>query len=179
MFNLIPESLKEKIKTEYRLRRLILVFIFTLFIQATFLIFLYPSWLISSQKENEMVLQTEKMNQSQLTSNISSTTNFIKSLNAKLSIMDSTFEYPQVVPIVNIILSQKTGSIHIDEFSYTTISNATSTLTLNGISNTRESLVSFVRDLKNSGKFKVVDLPISNLAKNKDISFLINLTVAP
>ena len=179
MFNLIPESLKEKIKTEYRLRRLILVFIFALFIQATFLIFLYPSWLISSQKENEMVLQTEKMNQSQLTSNISSTTNFIKSLNAKLSIMDSTFEYPQVVPIVNIILSKKTGSIHIDEFSYTTVSNATSTLTLGGVSNTRESLVSFVRDLKDSGKFKVVDLPISNLAKNKDISFLINLTVAP
>ena len=144
-----------------------------------FLVFLYPSWLVSFQKENEVVLETEKMNQSQLVSNISSTTNFIKSLNLKLSIMNSALEYPKVLPIVNVILSKKTGSIHIDQFFYNTVSNATSTLTLGGVSNTRESLVSFVKNLKDSGRFKAVNLPISNLAKDKNINFLINLTVAP
>ena len=179
MFNLLQDNLKEKIKADYKFRRLSVFLSFIIFLQVSFLIFLLPSWIISLFREREAISQIEKMNQSLLSQNKDSVASIITGTNAKLNIINNILNYPEVIPIVNVILSNKTSSIYLNGLTYTSTNASTSVLTIQGISLTRESLVSFVKNLEKSGAFKVVDLPVSNLAKDKNISFSINLSVAP
>lgn len=177
MFNLLPDSIKKKIKTEYRLRLLVIVLAFALFMQVSFLIFLFPSWLVSVYKEQEVLSQTETINKSPLFSDISSVTSIVTSINAELNVINSALEYPRIVPFVNTILSKKTRDIYINELIYTSTGKTTATIALSGISATRESLVAFVGSLKETESFSAVDLPISNFVKDRNIDFSLNISI--
>ena len=179
MFNLLPDSLKNEIKSVYNIRRLVLILLFILFIQISSFVFIYPSWLTASYKEEDALVQTEKMNQSALALNASSTTNTIKSINQRLSIVNTALNYPKFIPIINAVIDNKSKSVSLTRFSYSLVSSSTASITLEGVSATRESLVSFKKRLEESGSFKAVDLPISNLAKDKNINFTINMTATP
>ncbi|MBA3733485.1 hypothetical protein H0W91_03890 [Patescibacteria group bacterium] len=177
MFNLLPDNFKKQLKTEYRFRLLTVAMSFILFIQLSFFIFLLPSWLISYYREKDANLEAEKMNQLLLNSNLNSIASSTIGLNIKLKTLNTVLDYPKVVPLVLTIISQKNSNIHINELSYSTPGGKNAHITLGGISNTRESLVNFQKNLENTGDFSKVDLPISNLAKEKNINFSINLTL--
>ncbi len=177
MFNLIPENLRKNIVSEYRLRLVVVSIVFLILIQISFLIFLFPSWLVSYYKEKDFSVQSDEINKSLSALDIASTTNFIKSLNTKLGIINDTQEYPRFVPIVDEVLSKKTASIRISGIYFSDNSATTAVLTLEGIGDTRESLVSFADSLKTIPHFKKVDLPISNLAKDKNIDFTISINI--
>lgn len=179
MFNLLPNNLKDKIRSEYHLHFVIVVFLFIIFLQVTCLVFLFPSWLISLNKEKEVILQSEKSNRSSLDSQINLINSTIKSINTKLNVINSTLEYPKVVPLIDGILAQKTSSIYIKAIQYTSSKNTSGKINLAGVSATRESLVLFVKKLEESKLFSNVDLPISNFTKDKDIDFSINMTITP
>ena len=87
-------------------------------------------------------------------------------------------EYPKAIPFIGVILSKKTPAISINQFGYTSLGKNTATMSIGGISQTRESLVSFVKSLNESGIFESVDSPISNFTKEKNIDFLITLAIA-
>lgn len=175
MFNLLPESMKEKAKRDYKFRRLLVTLSLVIFLQCSFLIFLFPSWIVSTYKEKEIVSQVANIGKSQSITESNSALSIIKSTNKKLDSLNIELEYPRVTPFINVVLSKKTGAIYITGFSFITTDKKTGTLELSGVSTTRESLVSFVKRLKESGVFKAVDLPISNLAKDKNINFSIGL----
>ncbi len=177
MFNLLPDSLKSKIKKEYKLRLVVVVLAFVLFVQFSFLVFLVPTWVSSFYREKEAVSQSNEMNAFLSTLNISSTTSFVKSVNSKLSLINSSLEYPKVIPILDELLLKKTDFISLKGFSYTANATTTATLNLIGVGSSRESLVSFVKSLEEISFFKNVDLPISNLAKDKNIDFSININI--
>ncbi len=177
MFNLLPENLRKQITGEYRLRLAVISILLVIFIQVSFLVFLSPSWLVSYYKEKEYSLQSDELNKSLSTLDISSTTAFIKSFNTKLGIINDSLEYPKFIPIVDGILSKKNNNIRISGIYYSVNSATAGTLTLEGIGDTRESLVSFSENLRSIEHFKKVDLPISNLAKDKNIDFTISVTI--
>jgi hypothetical protein len=177
MFNLLPENLRKTITTEYRLRLAILAIVMVVLVQISFLIFLFPSWLVSYYKERDFSVQSDELNKSLSTLDISSTTAFIKSFNTKIGIINDSLEYPKFVPMVDEVIAKKTSSIRISGIYYTVNSANAGTLTLEGLGDTRESLVSFSDSLKTIQHFKKVDLPISNLAKDKNISFIISINV--
>jgi hypothetical protein len=178
MFNLLPDSLKKEIKAEYKLRVIIVILVFVLFIQLSFLVFIFPSWLISLYKEKETVAQAEEMSKSERVSNINSLTSIVTDTNTKLNMLNNTLEYPEFLPLANSILAQKTSSIKLDQFYYTSQSPVTGTISLNGVSATRDSLVAFVKSLQETKLFKSVDLPVSNLTKDKNIKFSLTLTIS-
>ncbi len=177
MFNLLPENLRNAVVKEYHLRLTIVVMVYVILIQVSFLIFLFPSWLVSFYKEKDFSSQSDELNKSLSTLDISSTTSFIKSFNTKIGIINDSLEYPKFVPILDDVLAKKTGTIRITGMYYTVNSINSGTLTLEGIGDTRESLVSFSDSLKTIGYFKKVDLPISNLAKDKNIDFTISINI--
>jgi hypothetical protein len=179
MFNLLPDNLKSEIRAEYKLHKFILILTFIIFIQVSFLVFLFPSWLISLYRENEVSAQIEEINKSPVAINANSISSIIKSTNTKLKIINTALEYPRLIPYVDTIISKKTDNIHLIGIMFSTTAKDTATISIEGLSSTREALVSFVKNLESAGKFKKVDLPVSNLAKDKDIKFSMTLTVAP
>lgn len=179
MFNLLPDNLKSNIRAEYKLHKFILILTFVIFIQVSFLIFLFPSWLISLYREKEVTAQIEEINQSPVAINANSISSIIKSTNTKLKVINTTLEYPRLVPFIETIIAKKSENIHLVGIMFVNNGKSTGTFSLEGLSSTREALVSFVKNLESSGVFKKVDLPVSNLAKDKDIKFSMSLTVAP
>jgi hypothetical protein len=138
---------------------------------------LFPSWLVSYYKEKDFSVQSDEINKSLSTLDIASTTNFIKSFNTKLGIISGSQDYPKFIPVVDEILSKKSNNMRISGIYYSVNSATTGVLTLEGIGDTRESLVTFSESLKTVPYFKKVDLPISNLAKDKNIEFTISINV--
>lgn len=177
MFNLLPQDLKKRIKSEYKLRRLIIIFIFIFSVQISAMVFLFPTWLTSLYREKAVISDSEKLNISLSTLSVNPTNESIKSINNKLNIVNSILEYPEYSPYVDAVIDEKNSSILLKEFDYTLKDAKNATLIVGGISKTRESLVLFVKNLEESKFFKTVDLPISNLAKDRNIDFKINLTI--
>ncbi len=176
MFNLIPKPLKHQFRKEYRMRRLVVVFILIICLQISFLIFMLPSWLESVNKERELSLEADRKNQNN-SINTAQVVPTIKALNAKLVTLNNNLEYPEFTPYINLIVSQKTSQIKIKQFAYTSISSSTASITVSGIAGTRDSLVEFSKKIKDSKYFVGVDLPISNLAKDNDINFNMTLSI--
>jgi len=171
MFNLLPDSLKGEIIKEYRLRLIVVILVFIMFIILSFIIFMSPSLVVSYFRENELKQRVEVLDKTAGASNINSIKPVIKSLNSDLSSIDKTLKYSEVVPLINSVLSEKTSSIYITDISYTSISSSTASVVVQGVSTTRDALVSFKKSLEDTKIFKSIDLPISNLAKDKDIKF--------
>ncbi|MFZ2522989.1 MAG: hypothetical protein WAW92_01225 [Minisyncoccia bacterium] len=178
MFNLLPDSLKSDVKKEYNLRRLIVALFFVFSLEVTFVVFIFPSWIISNIKLDDNKARVEEIDKNKDDSDSNMVRPIIKSINNELGIIDKSLDYVEVSPVFNAILDKKTNSIKITQFSYTSTGSTTATATLRGISATRESLVNFKKNLDTIDSLKSVDLPISNYAKDRDIDFAMNIIIS-
>ncbi len=179
MFNVLPDILKEEIKKEYTLRLLLVIFLCIIFIQVSFLIFIFPSWIVSSYREKDIVSQIAESNTSPISNNANAVSSVVSSTNLKLNIINTFLKYPEVTPIFNAIVINKTPGITLNQFLYTSVQTDEASISLGGVAVSREALVLFSKTLEQTKIFKTVDLPVSNLAKDKNIEFTINLTLAP
>ncbi|MEI6843232.1 MAG: hypothetical protein WCK48_01855 [bacterium] len=173
MFNVLPNFFKEEIKSEYKIRFWIVVVLFVIFIQISFLVMIFPSWLISLARQNEVTTELDATNKSSSYQNADKISTMIEDTNQKLKIIDSALTYPRFVPIVRSILDNKISGIKLNSILFS--STGSNTVALTGISSTRETLVLFIKKLKDSGLFKDVFSPVSNFTKDKDIGFSINI----
>ena len=177
MFNVLPNNLKEKIKSDYKIRFLFVIMVFVLFLQISFLIFLFPSWFLSVYKEQDALLSLKNINTLMSFDRSSPITTIINNTNSKLEVINTVMQYQEIAPLIRTILLSKSASIYLNQFTYTFVDTSTATLTISGLSSSRENLVLFVKNLQESGFFKIVDSPISNFAKDKNINFFITLTI--
>lgn len=177
MFNLLPENLKKAIVHEYKLRLVIVAMSFVVLVQVSFLVFLFPSWLSSYYKGEDFTIKSDEMSTSLSNHDVNSTTSYIKTLNSTLTLINDTLEYPKIIPILESLLKERTSNIRLSGISYVVNSVTSGVLTLNGVGDSRETLVSFSKRLAQIEGFKKVDLPLSNLAKDKNIEFSININI--
>jgi hypothetical protein len=179
IFNVLPETWKKEIRSEYSLRRWIVIACCLLFVEACCLVLLFPSWLVSSYKESEEHSQIEQLARVSSSKNIDFISVLIGSTNAKLQVLDTVLPDNRVVPVLDAVISHRSTGIRLVRFSYAVGPKQGSTVTLGGIAATRESLVAFVKSLQKDDSLKAVDLPVSNLAQDADIQFTITIAANP
>lgn len=175
MFNLLPNHSKKIISKDYILRRYSVILGVVVFVEIWLIIFLFPSLVTSYFKEKDLLYQVDSVKGSNIAKDAGLVSDMIVSTNTKLGLYENEFNYPQIVPIIKDILSYKTTSISFTDFMYEFTGASTATISVRGRALTRESLVSFVRSIEDSNIFKEVDLPVSNLAKDRNIDFTVNL----
>ena len=177
MFNVLPENLKNDIRKEYKIRLVIVTLSLFVALQMFFVVSLFPTWLSSLYKEKEVSSLIKKEQESELSRDVKNISEIIDSTNKKLFALNDTLEYPEVIPVYREIISNKVSGIKLTEFSYLSTASSSATVSLRGVSFSRENLVSFVKKLEESNKFSEVVSPVSNLAKQKNIEFVISLKV--
>ncbi len=177
MFNILPDNLKQKIKAEYKLRFITVILVFIFLLQTLSVLFMLPSLFISRQREQDAELQKESYNKLALSNGAAPIASIITDTNKKLNILETLMRYPEFSPLMTSIISRKTNTIQLNEFAYTSNSASTSSMVLGGTAASRDALVSFVKSLQEADIFTTVDLPISNLTKEKDIDFRVNLRI--
>jgi Tfp pilus assembly protein PilN len=181
MRNLLTDNFKKTLRQEYLLRVLT---VSLWLITGGFLIgalSLAPSFILiqSSHRtlqEQFTVLQSRVASKSDETASTP-----VALLEQKLALLSKEREKERLTEALLFVLQARgDAGVTFTSFSYTTASSGKnagqSELTLRGVAVSREALLSLKRALEADKRFKRVDLPVSNLAKERDIAFDIKLS---
>lgn len=167
---------------EYRLRIISASFLFLGLTGLVAFAFLSPSLLAARQKYTLLAQEKEKMErETPELRDIASLQQTVGQTKNKLKIITPS---TQIAPteVIRKISEKKTSSIRIDSLSYV-VRNKRETpkekeleITISGIASTRDSLINFVKILEDEKSFSNVVLPVSDLAKDKNVSFSVNFS---
>lgn len=171
MINLLPEFQKKKLRTEYILRFFSVLFVFTSVVMVSAIIFLFPSYFISQLDEKTALDKVKIIRQSSETDEIVQINIELKVVQQKLGVLSKSDETVSISELTNAIISHAKG-ITINGFSYAkSKDNGAWVISISGIANKREDLRAFEQNLEKDENFSEVELPVSNLAKDRDINF--------
>lgn len=181
-YTLLPEKEIKKLKKEYRTRLVIFLLFFMSCSVFVGIISLAPGYIYSYTQEKEALdrlaeLQVKRQADvaGTIKKELSDTTLMIN----KIKTVNDSVIYTN---IVTKIISQKPSGVSIKSFDIqATGETATSTIVavIQGKALTRESLVSFKERLTSDPLITKVELPVSDLAKSRDISYSIKVSLTP
>ncbi len=177
---LLPEEQK-KIKREYTLRLVVvsLSLLALLFLLVSFL--LLPSYFLSRTKqvsvgEREVLLKKSDVSETarKAKAELEISRDEMKLLSGGFQSASSTLFASEAL---RALISKEGAGITIQTFSFIKKADAPQgKLVITGLSKTRADLVAFLQRIKKDSVFTTVDFPVSNLAKDTDINFTLNLS---
>jgi hypothetical protein len=179
MANLITEKQKKVIYQEYLFRFIAVVLFFVSILGIFLLAYIVPYYI--SVAKNDLVVA------SQFTSAIEAE-NKENVGESEARIVARTFDELKSVDLYsknsllaseyfNKIISHKNSNVHITRLSFNLINKNKGQFLVNGLAKNRDSLVSFIDQLKTDTAFSSIESPISDFAKNSDITFTVNIKV--
>lgn len=179
MSNLLPKTEKELLQKEYFIRLLIVILWLLIGSMILSIGFLAPSYIVLEVKKNTAEEQIKLLNESILNKNSVETEKRLNTIMVKIETLNKQDKI-SLSNFVNKIIEKKPAGVYITDFLYNKVQKKDATekiITLSGTANQRDSLLKFKDNLSATGFFKDVNLPLSNLTKDEDVDFLINLTL--
>jgi len=173
MLNFTLNKDKKEIFSEYFLRVFIYFFIFLFFAFIILFSLFMPSVFHSEYKKDNISQQLNYVKK-QVGPNNTDSIEIIKRVNI-LGGMLIDIKTSRFSEIIEKIISLKNSGIKINSISVLNNDESTIKISINGLSKTRENLTSFDKELKKSELFQSVNLPVSNLIKNTEADFSMNL----
>jgi len=179
MINLLPDEYKNLVEREYQgriLTGMLLFFIITVIIS---IIFLIPSYFIS-QIEYSSALDRAEKNIPKSEPDSLGTSDIIKKINNGISLLriSSSDNKVLVNQLIDSLITKKNSLISIKSINYE-MRGETAKIDITGVANTRESLLLFVDNLKKEKNFAEVYSPVSNLVKERNVDFSVQIAISP
>lgn len=170
MFTLLSEQHKKFLLKQYRLRLLGVIMLFGSALCIAGAAMLLPSYVtlyleharLEEETENALVQINKKNSQG-----LSTTLEDIKSMVALVGL-----EETQIYKAIRLISIKRPFGVSITSLDYTHKGDG-SAISFQGIASSRSALLAFQKELQNEKIFEIVDLPISNLAKDTDVKYSI------
>ncbi|MEX2013733.1 MAG: PilN domain-containing protein [Parcubacteria group bacterium] len=178
MFKLLTDEERQKVAHEYALRRAIVMLSAFVLVLVAGIIGLLPSYVRSSARQNEALERTNITDASFERGEEAQLQSWLLSTNKKLQVLSPALDTDRPSEYIDRILEQKVVSVHLTGFSWVRTRDNKLTLSVHGVANDRQSLISFENSINSSGHFSEVTLPVSNLAKDRDINFQIKFSPA-
>jgi hypothetical protein len=178
MYKLLPEEERMKVAGEYYRRRWvvgILVFIVVIIIS---MVGLFPSYVLSSARQREVAERIRGMGGPGLDEDGAELRSWLTDLNQKLRLLSPKLDKDKTSPILEEVITRKVAGVRITRFDWNK-DGETTTLMVSGTASDRQALIAFEGSLNASGRFGTVSLPVSNLARDKDIGFQVKLSLKP
>lgn len=174
MFSLLPEKQKKIISAQYKVRLISLWFLALTTVSIIFFFSVLPSYFYSSNKMVSAQAKSDTKNSAGDTPDAS----FVDEIEHTLVYISKL----EVVDPVNImrpiedLISIKKGVV-INSVRITRGTEGNLTVSVSANAPKREDLVAFSKAVKADTRFKEVAIPISEFAKNTNISFSFNVTI--
>lgn len=175
MINLIPPAAKKIMVREYWTRVLTVWVMLggTACLIVTLL--LLPTYLLLSIKTSVIKEQAAAATQKVASYDVSATELQTANRQAQILLKDTTtLSYSGLVAEFETIAGE---GVSINDFRFLQ-SSTLGTISLSGVATTREDLANFRDRLESDVRFAKVDLPISNLIKDRDLLFSMSLIIA-
>ena len=177
MVNLLPLKEIAFIKREYRLRLGVVGGILSILILITATVLLGSIYFLTSSNGDEARERLAALEAGGAGS-VGMNKGSFDQLKRELAILDSTRVEPKLSAILDDILKRKPAGISIDEFRFVRTEGdpPRSTLSIGGIAQRREDILSAKHDIEASELVNTVTTPVSVFTKEKNISFSMDVT---
>lgn len=161
---------------EYRTRRTIVMLLALILVLIVAIIGLLPSYILSSIREKEAFERVRILSSSNFEDEDGAELQtWLIETNRRLKAFSPLFDTDRPSNFVDKVLEQKSTGISLTGLSWVKVKDKV-TLSVNGVARDRQTLVKFQNSIDSSGHFSGVILPISDLAKDKDITFQIKFS---
>ncbi len=184
-YTLLPEHEMKSLRHEYRTRLFIVALFFISCGIALGIATLIPAYILSSAKEGRAQAEaTELFKKNKVSGTAQAEKDLVRSqtIVKKIIVEEGRPMYSDILQGILAYRSTYISITSLDLSRPTEVAGATGTTTpaeiiIQGKSATRESLVAFKKSLEGDKKFLKVELPLSDLAKSKNITFTMKLTM--
>ena len=176
MPNLIPQKEKRIIYNNYRAKIVSFWLVGMMISVLLGAILLLPSYFLTISKLKESNENVEVLKKSVNYQESRHTEEEISNTNKYIKILLQRASGNSIDKYLAKIISLTPSGVHIDSIGYHLVDLKNAEIFLAGESGSREKMIAYVDALKDSNMFIKVDLPIGNLAKEKEITF--NLTLS-
>ncbi len=177
MYKLLPETAREKVRGEYLLRRTVVMVSALILVLVVTMVGLFPSYVLSKARQKEV---SEKALFPEPTDSESADDldKWLADINLKLKVLSPKLDADRPSLLMLEVINVKGSGVRLTGFNWVKMEGS-GTLSVTGVAQDRQSLLSFETKLKDSGQFSSVALPVSNLAKDRDINFELKLSSTP
>ncbi|MDO8728920.1 MAG: hypothetical protein Q7K26_03420 [bacterium] len=175
MFKLLTEEERHKVVHEYVMHRTIVILCGLILVVVTGIIGLLPSYVLSNVRQNEILERSNITGRFEQSKNEPNLQVWLTETNQKLQVFSPALDKERPSDFINKILDQKVKGVSITGFLLMKVKDKIN-LSVNGVALDRQSLITFKNRINSSGYFSEVVLPISNLAKDRNIDFQIKFS---
>lgn len=179
MLELLPNEHRKAVKKEYFLRLSAVTLFFFMMAGVLSLVSLSPFYFLSVVKKKIIDQEfSESVKKFGVTLENEEMMSVIKSSKEMISLLAPPKSEFLIKNAILGITGKKNPGISINGISINLSDKSQNQILVNGKATNRESLKSFVENIKAEKRFAGVDLPISNFAKITDIDFNIIIKIA-
>lgn len=174
-YTFLPYSEQQNIRREYRIRVLIVLFFFLSISLIIGVGSLFPAYVYAILEEKNHLNQVAAFKKTADAAAITSTRKQLTESGVTLDSISKTLESDIYSQTITGIVAMK-GNVKLNSFIIEHPSPTTVTIVLGGVANTRADLLAFKTRLQGLPGKVAVDLPISTLARDTNISFNLQIT---
>ncbi len=175
MINLIDRETRRALRLSYYIR---LAAAAVTLLGVVFLIgavSLLPTYIFSLSKNREATLAKENLDAILAAEEKEAPSSEIAALKEKLGVLSGSQSTGKLFSAVEAALGVRPSGVRVNDISYTKRDQG-GELVVVGIASTRDALLSYHKELKKEALFSSVILPVSDLAKDSDVDFILTLT---
>lgn len=179
MANLLPQEYRKGLYREYGLRLAICGLVLLAFSMAVAVLLLAPSLILTEARYEQNQTRLDSVTSSTSSEGFEQVKDIIASTNKKLEAVQSS-QYGKLKPTdtVSLITQSKPAGVQVYKLRLEEVDDEqAATINITGNASTRDSLLSFEKNLKNNSQVTSVELPISTLADRRNAEFSMTVTM--
>ncbi|MCK9351660.1 MAG: PilN domain-containing protein [Candidatus Paceibacterota bacterium] len=183
MINLLPFEEKKKIRTDYYWRVVSVCLPLSAGVLSVAIVSLFPSYYFAQVSNKNTLKESQSAEAVSKKTQADEMKQAVLDANKKISLLKEPIAKNNAGAIFDEILKARPEGVSIAGYDYRTIAagrkktDPTTTIVLQGVSEGREVIQTFVRLLRKNNNFESVDLPISSLISESNFPYSINIVV--
>jgi len=181
MLNLLLRENRHKLRDEYFLRLIITSIFLAIIVMIIWLLLLFASYIQITVEQKLVDNQMLSIENSDLTKQRREWDDIAESVKEKISHISDTKE--DYLFVLKYVVEDSVSGIGLNTieviFNQNDSGENIASITLYGVSNTRNDLVVFRNLLSQKEIFKTVNIPTSNFTQSKDVPFTVSITTVP
>jgi hypothetical protein len=177
MTNLLPEERRKKIERERWVRMTSVGTVFFLTLILLSIVSLVPSLLLSKSKGEDAERQVGLVQEFIRLQEEGGITQEVENIQNQLALLENELNEAAAARSIISLSEEISSGVILESIRFERLDNKKAHIVVSGFAQTRDDLLLFAKSVEQEPAFVGIDLPVSNLAKSTDISFLFTVNV--
>lgn len=138
-------------------------------------VFMLPTYIATRNLRNQAQDALKTKNLEPVDGKIKEIETRVKTINDVATKLSDGNARPRVMNVIRLIDSTLVSGIKVKSYEIAYTASSTVDMRVGGIASTRDTLVSFKKNIEANQGVARVELPVSDLAKSKDLTFVLRI----